>query len=122
MVIIMGKIAILLFTTPLQFQNSDTAIEFINAALEKGHEVTVIGLGDGVYNVAKFLVVEDMPSPVGKFKELSERGVKFVNCFPCCTARGLKPEEAFISTASIESTTTVLEIIRDADRFFAIMI
>jgi tRNA 2-thiouridine synthesizing protein D len=118
----MGKVAILLFTTPLQFQNSDTAIEFINAALEKGHEVTIIGMGDGVYNAAKFLIVEDMPSPVGRFKEMSEKGVKFVNCFPCCTARGLKPETDFIPSASIESTTTVLEIMRDADRFFAITI
>lgn len=117
-----GKIAVLLFTTPLQFQNSDTAIEFIKAAIERGHEVTVIGLGDGVYNAVKHFIVQDMPSPVGKFKELSEKGVKFVNCFPCCTARGLKPETDFIPTATIESTTTVLEIIREADRFFAITI
>lgn len=118
----MGKIAILLFTTPFQFQNSDTAVEFIKAALEKGHEVTVIGLGDGVYNVAKFLIQEDMPSPVSKFKEMIESGVKFVNCFPCCTARGLDPEQDFIPSATIESTTRVLEIMRDADRFFAIML
>ncbi|MGQ9722432.1 MAG: DsrE/DsrF/TusD sulfur relay family protein [Candidatus Jordarchaeum sp.] len=118
----MGKIAILLFTTPFQFQNSDTAVEFIKAALEKGHEVTVIGLGDGVYNVAKFLIQEEMPSPVNKFREMTEHGVKFVNCFPCVTARGLSPEEDFIPSATIESTTTVLEIMQEADRFFALMI
>jgi sulfur relay (sulfurtransferase) complex TusBCD TusD component (DsrE family) len=45
----MAKIVVLILTSPIQFQNSDTAVKFIEAAVAKGHEVTVLAIGDGVY-------------------------------------------------------------------------
>jgi len=111
-----AKIAILLLTSPIQFQNSDTAINFIKAAVEKGHEVTVLAIGDGVYNAFKAAASSETPTSVNRFKELvQKRGVKFIVCFPCITVRGLKGED-FMEGATVDGTSTLIDIMSEADR------
>jgi sulfur relay (sulfurtransferase) complex TusBCD TusD component (DsrE family) len=113
------KIAVLILTSPIQFQNSDTAIKFIEAAADKGHEVTVMAIGDGVYNDLKQVLSSEVPLPSIRIKELVEKkGVKFINCFPCITARGLKPED-FMLGSTVEGTSTIVDIISEADRTIA---
>jgi tRNA 2-thiouridine synthesizing protein D len=112
----MAKIAVLVLTSPIQFQNSDTAIKFIEAAIAKGNEVTVLAIGDGVYNDLKQILQSEVPLPSRGIKGLVEKmGVKFINCSPCMQARGLK-EEDFMQGSEVDGTSTLVDIMSEADR------
>ena len=117
----MGKLVILMLTSPMQFINTDTMYEFVKAALERGHEVVVYNTGDGVYNMMKTQVPEEEGAitPVKKLKELGEKGVRFVNCAPCTESRGINPAKDFIPGGELVSTFHVIESIKECDRFIA---
>lgn len=115
----MAKIAVLILTSPIQFQNSDTAIRFIGAAADKGHKVTVMAIGDGVYNDLKSILQSDVPLPSAKIKDLIEmRAVRFINCSPCIQARGLRSED-FLQGSEVDGTSTIVDVISEADRTIA---
>jgi tRNA 2-thiouridine synthesizing protein D len=112
----MAKIVVLILTSPIQFQNSDTAVKFIEAAVTKGHEVTVLAIGDGVYTDLNKILHSEVPLPSRGIKELVEkRKVRFINCSPCIQARGLKPED-FVQGSEVDGTSTIVDMISEADR------
>lgn len=71
----MGRLGLLLSTSPLQYQNWETVANIAEAALDKGHQVQVFLFIDGVYNPLKR---QSLPGavtlPKDRWAGLLERG------------------------------------------------
>jgi predicted peroxiredoxin len=46
---------------------------------------------------------------------VEKKEVRFINCSPCIQARGLKPED-FMQGSEVDGTSTIVDIISEADR------
>ncbi len=72
----MKQITILLASSPYSGQDVDTVLGIANAAVEKGHSVTVVGSGDGTYGFLKGQRASGAPSAENGFAELIEKGIR----------------------------------------------
>ena len=68
-------LTICLCTTPYAFQNTHTAIRLAEAALEKGHKVTIFASGDGVHSFVKDQKAKGVPNAQEGFEKLIRRGL-----------------------------------------------
>ncbi len=115
----LGKLLIILFSSPMQFQNTDTVYEFAKAAVEEGHEVTVFCDVDAVYNLMASQISPDQKTPAKKLAELITRGVHFLVCRESARLRGLDSKKSLIKGA-IESSLGELALLMDqSDRVMA---
>lgn len=111
------KIGILIFTGPYQHQASDTAYNFIKAAMKKGHEITgVFFYTDGIYNVNKNIESLGERNIAKKFLELGFEGLKLYACVACAKFRGLT-DDSLIENAQIVGLGELSDIIEESDRF-----
>lgn len=89
------KFGILVNEGPYQHQAADSAYQFIQAALDKGHEVfRVFFYHDGVHNGTRFAVPpqDDRNIPV-RWSELAEKhNIDLVVCIAAAQRRGLLDE------------------------------
>ena len=108
----MGKLLILLFSSPMQFQNADTVYEFAKAAVEEGHEVTVFCDVDAVYNLVASQILPDQKTPAKKFAELITKGVHFLACRESARLRGIDSKKTLIKGA-IDSSLSELALLMD---------
>jgi len=112
----MGKLGIILMTSPYEYENSNTVLRFVEAVLKKGHEIAGIFLsGDGVYNANK-----QIESPVGvnvaeEFKKMAAKGVRIVACSACSTFRGMPPS-LLVEGVSLGGIGDLAEIIQQSDK------
>lgn len=86
------KFTILVNEGPYQHQSSDSALQFIRAALEKGHEIfRVFFYHDGVNNGTRLAVPpKDDRSVQSDWSKLAEEhGVDLVICIAAAQRRGL---------------------------------
>jgi sulfur relay (sulfurtransferase) complex TusBCD TusD component (DsrE family) len=112
----------ILFSSPMQFQNTDTVYEFAKAAVEEGHEVTVFCDVDAVYNLMASQISPDQKTPAKKLAELITKGVHFLACIESARLRGIDSKEALIEGA-IESSLGELALLMDqSDRVVAFSI
>ena len=108
-----------LFSSPMQFQNTDTVYELAKAAVEEGHEVTVFCDVDAVYNLMATQILPDQKTPAKKLAELITKGVCFLVCRESARLRGLDSKTALIKGA-IESSLGALALLMDqSDRVIA---
>jgi tRNA 2-thiouridine synthesizing protein D len=90
------KFAIQINGSPYQGEGSDTAYQFIKAALRKGHEIVrVFFYHDGVYNGLAYAMPPDDERPVvRRWSELAgHHGIDLVICISAAQRRGLLSAE-----------------------------
>ena len=115
----MGKLLIILFSSPMQFQNTNTVYEFAKAAVEESHEVTVFCDVDAVYNLMASQILPDQKTPAKKLAELINRGVHFLACVESARLRGIDSKKALIK-GTVESSLGELALLMDrCDRVMA---
>lgn len=72
----MKQITLILASSPYSGQDLDTVRGITEAALQKGHRVTVVGSGDGTYSFLKGQRASGAPSAEKAFSGLIERGLQ----------------------------------------------
>lgn len=90
------KFAILINEGPYQHQASDTAYQFVKAALEEGHEIyRMFFYHDGVYNASCLSVPpQDDRNIIKRWTELAnQHHVDLVLCASTALRRGILDEE-----------------------------
>lgn len=99
------------------------AFHFAKVAKEKGHEVTIFLLEDGVY-WAQFGMTDDFTTTTREsMKEqvdyLSENGVMFYVCKACVDKRLLDPDE-FITGSELKAAPEYIELLAENDSNFMV--
>jgi len=115
----LGKLLIVLFSPPMQVQNTDTVFEFAKAAVEEGHEVTVFCDIDAVYNLIASQVLPDKITPASKIAELVGRGVHVLACRESARLRGIDTKKALIKGVVESSLGKLAELMDESDRVVA---
>ena len=111
------KIGVMVQEGPYQHQASDSAWEFVRAALGRGHEIVgVFFYTDGVHNVNRFMNPPGERVIAKRWSELGARGVPLVACVTDSTFRGITPEIA-VANVKISGLGNLAEFIHKADRF-----
>ncbi|MEK7445049.1 MAG: sulfurtransferase complex subunit TusD [candidate division NC10 bacterium] len=111
------KIGVMVQEGPYQHQASDSAWEFVRAALARGHEVVgVFFYTDGVYNVNRFMNPPGERVIAKRWSELGAQGIPLVACVTDSTYRGITQEIA-VPNAKISGLGNLAEFIQQADRF-----
>jgi len=72
----MKQITIILGSPPYSGQDVDTVLGIAQAAVEKGHGLTVVGSGDGTYGFLKGQRASGAPSAEEGFADLIAKGVR----------------------------------------------
>jgi len=89
------KFGILVTEGPYNHQASDSALQFVRAALEKGHEIMrVFFYNDGVNNSTRYTTPpQDDRNIVNSWSEIAEKhGVDLVVCVAAAQRRGIVDE------------------------------
>jgi tRNA 2-thiouridine synthesizing protein D len=115
----MGKLLIILFSPPMQSQNTDTVYEFAKAAAEKGHEVTVFCDIDATYNLLVNQVAANEKSPAGKIQQLIKTGIHVLACRESARLRGIDVESDLIPGVVESSLGRLAELMDQQDRVVA---
>ena len=111
------KIGVLLLTGPYQHQASDTAYNFIKAALKKGHEIAGVFLyTDGINNINSKITPPGERNIAERWSEIGALGIKVYACVACSKFRGLKKEDA-IKNTKITGLGKLVDIMEESDRF-----
>jgi sulfur relay (sulfurtransferase) complex TusBCD TusD component (DsrE family) len=73
----MGKnITLFLSTSPYSYENTLSTIGISDAALNKGHSVSVIASADGIYCFLKKQKAKGIPNAEENFSRLIQKGLK----------------------------------------------
>jgi len=115
----LGKLLIVLFSPPMQVQNTDTVFEFTKAAVEEGHEVTVFCDTDAVYNLLASQVLPDQATPAKKIAKLIEKGVQVLACRESTRLRGIDTKKMLIHGVVESSLGKLAELMDESDRIVA---
>ncbi len=113
------SITILLSTTPYSFENTNTAAKIAEAALAKGHEVTIFASGDGVHNFTKDQKAKGIPNASEVFAKLIEKGLSVELCGTCLAFRGIK-EDMQLNGANPSTLKKLFQITNKSDVFINI--
>ena len=89
------KLLIFLSDSPFQHESVDNALELSEAALEKGHEVNIFLMMDGIYNPINSQSGKPFQmTPVSeRLESLMRRGVRISSCRVCMELRGVALED-----------------------------
>jgi sulfur relay (sulfurtransferase) complex TusBCD TusD component (DsrE family) len=115
----MSKLLIILFSPPIQSQNTDTVHEFAKAAVEMGHEVTVFCDVDATYNLLAKQALSNKASPANKVVKLIEKGVHVLACTESARLRGIDVKTDFIEGVVESSLGKLAELMEENDRIVA---
>ncbi len=90
----MGRMLILLCDSPFQHESVDHALNLSKAALDKGHDVDIYLMMDGIYGSLTSQSGEpfQMDSMSDRFKELVNLGATISGCRVCMELRGVTEE------------------------------
>ncbi len=114
----MSKLLIVLFSSPMQFQSTDTVFNFAEAAVKLGHEVTIFCDIDGVYNLKASQILPDEETPAAKVAQLIEKGVQVLACMESARLRGIARKE-LIQGVRESSLAKLVELMDESDRVVA---
>ena len=112
----LGKLLIILFSSSMQNQNTDTVYEFAKAAVEGGHEVSVFCDADGLYNLVASQTSSDQMTSAKKLAELIEKGVHIHICQQSARLRGIDVEKVLIKGVMKSSLGELAQLIEGSDR------
>ncbi len=111
----MGRLGILLFTSPVQHRASETVAGIAGAAADAGHEVRIFCLGDGVYNTSRAIAAVSDDNPVRRLAALGPRA-DLVSCTTCARFRGLA-EGDLVPNGRLGTLEDLSELLAGSDRF-----
>ncbi|MFB0567112.1 MAG: DsrE/DsrF/TusD sulfur relay family protein [Candidatus Bathyarchaeia archaeon] len=114
----MSKLITVLFSSPMQFQNTDTVFNFAEAAVKLGHEVTIFCDIDGVYNLKASQILAEEKTPAAKVVQLIEKGVQVLACMESARLRGIVKKE-LIHGVKESSLAKLVELMEESDRVVA---
>jgi len=115
----MGKLLIILFSPPMQSQDTDTVFEFAKAAMEEGHEVTVFCDTDATYNLMASQILPDQITPASKMDQLIKAGVHVLVCRESARLRGIDVQKNLIEGVVESSLGRLAELMEKHDRIIA---
>ncbi len=72
----MKQITFMLGSAPYGGQDADTVIGMADAALRKGHQVTIVGSGDGTYSFLQGQRTSGAPNAEKGFAALIQKGAR----------------------------------------------
>lgn len=99
-------VAILLFTSPVQHENSTQVLEIARALKSAGHRVRIFLLGDGVYNASAHLLSNRVETVVA---EMQSEGLEMTACTTCATYRGVDRVITGSELGTLEDFTEIVE-------------
>jgi tRNA 2-thiouridine synthesizing protein D len=111
------KYGILILDGPYNHQASDSAYNFIKAAMDKGHEIAgIFFYNDGVLNSNKHI---DPPADdrniANRWKELGATGIDIVICIAAAKRRGIT-DDAVLENTRISGLGQLVDMTLNADR------
>jgi tRNA 2-thiouridine synthesizing protein D len=115
----MGKLLIILFSSPLQSQNTDTVYELGKAAIEMGHEVTVFYDVDATYNLLASQILPDQTTPASKIVQLITKGAHVLACQESARLRGINVKTDLIEGVVKSSLGKLAELMSEFDKVIA---
>ncbi len=115
----MGKLLIVLFTPPIQSQNTDTIYEFAKATMAEGHEVTVFCDAEATYNLIANQTMPDEKTPTGKMERLIKMGVKVLICGESARIRGIDLQNILLKGVVRSSLGKLAELMEQNDRIIS---
>lgn len=111
----MGKLLIILFSSPMQFQNTDTVFKFAEAAVKLGHKVTIFCDVDAVYNLVASQILPEEETPAAKMAQLVAKGAQVLACIESVRLRGVTKEK-LIPGVKESSLARLAELMENSDR------
>jgi sulfur relay (sulfurtransferase) complex TusBCD TusD component (DsrE family) len=111
----MGKLLIILFSPPLQSENTDTACMLANAAVEERHRVTVFFDVEATYNLMK-----NQSDQASKIAGMVKKGVKVLLCRESARIRGIDTKSGLIEGVIENSLGKLAELLEEQDRVIAL--
>jgi len=111
------KIGVMIQEGPYNHEASDTAYNFIEAAMAKGHTIQgVFMYDDAVSNVAsKMEPPQDDRHIARRWSELGAKGVDIIVCVAAAKRRGINPD-LIVPNTRISGLGQLSEICTEADR------
>lgn len=113
----MSKLLILLFSSPMQFQNTSTAFNFAETAAHLGHEVAVFCDTDGIYNLLAGELLDEEKS-AARVARLVEKGVQILACMESVRRRGINMQN-LVRGVRKSSLAQLVELMEISDRIVA---
>ena len=111
------KIGVMVLEGPYQHQAADSAYNFCQAALARGHEIVGIFLyTDGVNNANKFIKPPGERNISARFDDLGKQGIEIVACTACSKFRGLRPNLK-VENVRLSGLGSLAQYLQSADRF-----
>ncbi len=106
---------------PYTYEDLDTVIHMAEAALKRGHEVTIFLFADSVLSVNKHVkpVKTDRNIPE-RMRELASKGVKIEICGICMDYRGLT-QEMIVEGSRPSGLPELAKLLATCDRFVSLM-
>ena len=111
------KLSILVQEGPYNHQASDSAYQFIQAALAKGHTIRgVFFYDDGVYNATKLMDPPQDDRHISKrWSELGAQGVDLIVCVAAAKRRGIT-NDVLAANIRISGLGQLASLIDESDR------
>lgn len=103
------KVGILLFTSPVQHDNSEHVLRVAHSMKENGDTVRLFLLGDGVYNASSRLVSDRVETVVSRMKD---EALDMTACYTCATYRGV---DSLIEGARLGTLEDLVEMVEECD-------
>jgi len=115
----MGKLLIILFSSPIQFQNTDTVYEFAKAANKEGHKVSIFFDIDSIYGLTASQILPDQITPAKKLAELIDNGVYILACRESARLRGIDLKKGSFKGVKESSLAELAQLIEESNRVVA---
>jgi len=115
----MGKLLIILFSSPIQFQNTDTVYEFAKAAIKEGHGVSIFCDIDSVYGLIASQILPNQTTPAKKFADLIGKGAHILACRESARLRGIDLKKESFKGVKESSLAELARLIEESDRVVA---
>lgn len=116
------KLTIQVMVPPYTYEDLDTAIKLAEAALEKGHEVTIFLFADSILSINSLVkpirIDRNIPE---KLKTLiAEKNLKVEICGICMDYRGVT-KDMIIPGSNPSGLPELADLIFNSDRFVSLM-
>lgn len=113
----MGRLGLLLFSSPVQHRSVDTVVALAEAAARLGHSVSLFFLADAVYATSRALLSAPEETVVHRIARLPS-SVELLNCSTCARFRGLGDGD-LIPNARNGTLEDLVGILDRSDKFLA---
>ena len=115
----MGNLLIISFSSPIQFQNTDTVYQFAKAAIKEGHKVSIFCDIDSIYGLTANQILPYQITPAKKLAELIDKGVHILACRESARLRGIDLKKESFKGVKESSLAELTQLIEESNRVVA---